>query len=120
MINEIHANAYCKDDISKIENYELAIDDKERTWQCHHRLVLTLDGEFAHTMDELKRLNMYYHRPAFELIFLTQTEHNKIHKRSEETKKKMSESAKCAYKEKYGANKRVPWNKGLHIKELKK
>ena len=29
MINEIHAYAYCKEDISKIENYDKAVADKE-------------------------------------------------------------------------------------------
>ena len=36
---------FCKDDITKIENYELAMADTEEVWHCHHRLELTLDGE---------------------------------------------------------------------------
>jgi hypothetical protein len=69
----------CKDDISKIENYEQAINDKENMWVCHHRLELTLDGEFAHSAEELDRLGMYYNRPYFELIFLTRTQHGELH-----------------------------------------
>ena len=65
MINERSAHLFCKDDISKIENYELAKNDTSQTWDIHHRLELTLDGEFAHTSEELKRLCMYYNRPYF-------------------------------------------------------
>ena len=105
MINEKCAKSYCKDAISKIENYDKAIADNTQTWECHHRLELTLDGEFAHTPEELKRLGMYYDRPYFELIFLTKLEHSRLHKEganhplyrrhhSEETRQKISASLK--------------------------
>ena len=42
MINKKTARSYCKDDISKIENYEEAINDTE-LWVCHHRLELTIN-----------------------------------------------------------------------------
>lgn len=79
MIDLVRASKYCKDDITKIENYDKAISDTTQTWQCHHRLELTLDGEFAHTASELDRMGMYFNRPYFELIFLTQQEHLAIH-----------------------------------------
>ena len=41
------AKKFCKDDISKIENYDKAIADTTQTYECHHRLELTLDGEQA-------------------------------------------------------------------------
>lgn len=69
----------CKDDVSKIENYEQAINDKENMWICHHRLELTLDGEDACSRKDLIRMGMYYKRPYFELIFLTKKEHKKLH-----------------------------------------
>lgn len=115
MIHERHANLYCKDEVSKIENYDKAIADTAHTWDLHHRLELTLDGELAHSRDELKRLGMYYNRPYFELIFLTKDEHMRLHKKgknnhfygkkeentsmygkhhSEESRKKMAESHK--------------------------
>lgn len=94
MINIKATKEKCKDDISKIENYEEAINDKVNMWECHHRLELTLDGEFAHTHKELKRLGMYWHRPYFELIFLTRSEHASVHRGTEEYKRKMSESMK--------------------------
>lgn len=81
---------FCKDDISKIENYEQAINDTSKTWECHHRLELTINGEFAHTKEELIRLGMYYNRPYFELIFLPKSEHTRLHMKS----KALSENVK--------------------------
>lgn len=91
MINYKSSLKFCKDDISKIENYEKAIADTSHTWDLHHRLELTLDGEFAHSAKELRRLGMYYHRPYFELIFLPQAEHIRLHNklRSTESSKNM-------------------------------
>lgn len=82
MISEYTAKRYCKDDISKIENYEQAINDKTQTWDCHHRLELTINDEQAHTKEELVRLEMYYDRPYFELIFLKPKEHQALHNKS--------------------------------------
>lgn len=81
MINPKFAKKYCKDDISKIENYDLAVSDSAK-WVCHHRLEITIDSEFAHTKLEMIRLNMYYQRPYFELIFLKESEHKKLHNQS--------------------------------------
>ena len=94
MFNIGSANEFCKDDITKIENYEQALNDKERTWDIHHRLELTLDGEFAHTPKELERLGMYRNRPYFELIFLTRSEHKKLHNNTKKHKEKASKSMK--------------------------
>ena len=91
---------YCKD-YEKIENYQKAKKDNFKGWECHHRLEThTPDGkrrdaDISHK--ELKALGMYYNRPPEELIFLPRSEHssfNKGKKRSEETRRKMSESAK--------------------------
>lgn len=81
------ANKFCKDDISKIENYDKAISDTTQTWECHHKLELTLNGEFAHTKKELIRLEIYYDRPYFELIFLTKSEHSSLHANNRQSKK---------------------------------
>lgn len=98
MISEQSVRRFCKDDITKIENYELAMADLEHTWCCHHRLEVTISGEYAHTVEDLKRMDMYYHRPYYELIFLTREEHMSIHMKgkplSDETKKKISEAQK--------------------------
>lgn len=73
------AKQFCKDDISKIENYEQALNDKEHHYICHHRLEMTLDGENAHSKEDLIRMGMYWKRPYYELIFLTNEEHQKVH-----------------------------------------
>lgn len=74
---------FCCEDISLIENYDKAITDKTKTWDCHHRLEShTSDGELRFifiTSDELKALDLYYQRPASELIFLTCKEHRLLH-----------------------------------------
>lgn len=75
-LEQIHK--YCREDPALIENYDLAVSSKER-WHCHHRLELTLNGEEALTIRDLKRFGMYYHRPAFELIFLRIDAHTKLH-----------------------------------------
>lgn len=92
---------YCKN-YQDIENYEKAKADDFIGWNCHHRLEThNSDGGrrlVDITQKELKALNMYYHRPAEELIFLTKSEHNSLHNKgkhhSEEARRKMSESAK--------------------------
>lgn len=85
---------YCKE-YWKIENYDEAVNSDE-VYECHHRLELTLDGEYAHSIKDLKRFKMYYHRPYFELIFLKVKEHARLHAntRSEHTKKLDSDAHK--------------------------
>lgn len=73
---------YCIDN-SKIENYDKALADNFVGWQRHHRLEThNSDGErrlVQITPEELQAFNMYYNRPAEELIWLTISEHFKIH-----------------------------------------
>ena len=71
-----HAKRYCCEDISLIENYEQAKNDTKHRWICHHRIELSENT----TMEELISRGLYYNRPASELIFVTLSEHNKIHK----------------------------------------
>lgn len=71
---------YCrKGEEYNIENYELAKADGFRGWTIHHRLELTLDGEFAHRRADLIRMEMYFNRPYFELIYLKACDHSKLH-----------------------------------------
>ena len=62
MINELHAYAYCCEDISKIENYDSAINDENHIWDCHHRLEL--QGDFKNSAELLKKCKLYYNVPA--------------------------------------------------------
>lgn len=87
---------YCKN-YQSIENYEKAKKDNFKGWHCHHRLEThASDGErrlVDITQKELKALNMYYHRPPEELIFLPRSEHEAFRKgkpRSAETRNKLS------------------------------
>ena len=128
---------YCCEDISLIENYNKAINDNTQTWHLHHKLEI--DKNLS--IKELKSMNMYYHRPANELIFLPPFEHNRLHSKgkpqpwnshphSEETKQKMrlnhadvngennpmygknhSEETKKKISDKLKGHK--PWNKGI-------
>lgn len=101
---------YCNGDITKIENYELAVADNTKIWRCHHRLEThNSDGEkrLVHIRrEELEALDMYYNRPPEEFIFLTNSEHTKLHftgqaghTLSEETKQKISKANKSLSKE---------------------
>ena len=92
MINEILAIKYCKNDISLIENYDKAIADKTQIWDCHHR------KETIFSRKDLIEIGEYYNRPACELIFLTKSEHMKLHNSGEKNPM-------------FG---KPPWNKGKH------
>lgn len=112
---------YCND-IENVENYEKAEADNFQGWDCHHRLEThNSDGErriVDITRKELITLDMYYNRPADELIFLPTKEHVCLHLKgkpsirkgkpcSEETKKKISKANKG----------RIAWNKGKKMQE---
>lgn len=91
-----------------IENYDKAIADKTRVWECHHRM------EKYFPQKTLIAIGWYYDCEPEELIFLTQAEHRKVESacsrnskankghpggmkgkhHSEEAKRKMSESHK--------------------------
>lgn len=101
MIYEQTVKKFCKD-FTKIENYEKAIADTAQTWICHHRLEThNSDGE-RRLVDispkELIALDMYFDRPAEELIFLTKQEHTPLHHKgrhhTEEARRKMTEARK--------------------------
>ena len=86
-----------------IENYDLAIADKEKVWICHHR------KEEFYTSKELVEMGMYFNVSPEDLVFCrSEKEHHKYShkgvekvaechrgkKHSEETKIKISESHK--------------------------
>ena len=94
MINEKCVQSYCKGDITKIENYDIAMSDTKHTWHCHHRLEISPFSGKHITPKRLIELGMYYNVKPEELVFLTQGEHMKIHNQSPERNKKISESSK--------------------------
>ena len=78
--------AYCiPEEWEQIENYESAKKDSFKGWHIHHRLEThNSDGEkrlVNISREELKAMDMYYNRPANELVFLTNSEHIKLHRK---------------------------------------
>lgn len=124
---------YCCEDISKIENYELA-KSSTKIWDCHHRAEILPCGKFSR--EDLKKFGFYYNRPACELILLTKQDHSSLHSKdyqkennphfghhhSKETKAKMrkhrlgmkfpKEWCDNIGKSKLG---QIPWNKGKQL-----
>ena len=109
-----HYLRYCNN-IEQVENYELALKDGFKGWDCHHRLETHNSVGERRLVDisykELVALGMYWNRPSEELIFMRTKEHLTLHNksvarcqrisksklgipRSEETKKKVSETRK--------------------------
>lgn len=75
MICLTYVKKYCKDPIERIENYQEAVNDQNKTWHCHHIYEL----EYNLSKIELQAMGFYFNRPFHELIFLTPKEHNKLH-----------------------------------------
>lgn len=103
MVNQAKAKYYCCEDISLIENYDEAMKSDKR-WDCHHRMELQDDKIL--TQQEMIKLGLYYKRPASELIFLSHSDHVKLHYKykpfSEEAKQKIGNTL----------NGNIPWNRG--------
>lgn len=78
-----HAMLWCAEPIENIENYDKALADKSQLWVCHHRLELHPDGSLRFTRDSLKKLGLYEHRPASELIFMPYNVHSSMHNKAD-------------------------------------
>lgn len=124
MINTIEVMTYCRD-WTEIENYEKALNDDSQMYVCHHRWETNDPNHFC-SKEELIEAGKYYNVPAFDLIFLTKSEHAKIHewgsrnlgnhkghKISNETKKKISETMK----KKHSNGQIKSWNTGKHLSD---
>lgn len=96
---------YCNGDISKIENYYDAINDKENIWHCHRKLETHYpNGERREGKDllaaDLIEMDKYYNVPPEELIYMLPTEHHQLHNEKQrdrftpEVRKEMSKKAK--------------------------
>lgn len=117
MIDTYRAKKFCKEDLSKIENYDKAISDDTQTWHCHHRTEIWWNC----SKKDLIENECYYGRKACELIFLTPAEHKSLHNKdkivSEETKQKMSKAQKGKPRSKESIKKRSETVKGRHLSE---
>lgn len=72
------AKEYCRDDITRIPGYADALKSPQR-YEIHHIFELTINGEYAKSHKELKRLGLYYQRPYFELQWISLSEHRSMH-----------------------------------------
>lgn len=109
MINERQAKRYCEN-YKLIENYDKAVADENQMWECHHKKEV----ELMLTRKQMMELGIYFHLEPSELIFLTRSDHKKLHestplgksakrrgadkhigtKHTDETKQKMSIASK--------------------------
>ena len=80
MINERYAKLYCSEEISLIENYQTAISDKTKMWEIHHRRECDSEGRTLFTKKQLIEMNLYFERPASELVFVTRSMHWNLHR----------------------------------------
>lgn len=89
----VRLTEYCRE-YWNIENYELAESANFKGWVCHHRYEIDNNGETRYTASELKEMNLYYDRPSYELIFMTTSEHRKLHNNTTDYKESMSKAKK--------------------------
>ena len=93
---------FCSEPLDKIEHYEKALAENFKGWCIHHRLEIQPDGTRM-SRQELKDKDLYFNRPASELVFMRNGEHTALHMRGKPTwnkgkhhsadaRKKMSES----------------------------
>lgn len=87
MIRKKSAKLFCCEDISLIENYYEAVNDKTQSWELHHRL----ESELRLSKRELIESGRYYGVEAKYLIFLTKSEHSSLHQ-------KLNNNFKCKKK----------------------
>lgn len=66
-------------ELQKIENFEKAYKDYFHGWCIQHRNEIPTGGSPTKSKTDLIAENLYYERPAEELIFLRRNEHSRIH-----------------------------------------
>lgn len=69
---------YCCEDFTKIEGYSEAVES-ESLYDIHHKLETNPDSYY--TKKELIEQNLYYNRPASELMLIEHNEHVRLHVR---------------------------------------
>lgn len=112
---------YCVN-IEDVENYEKAKEVNFEDWHLHHRLEThNSDGvprEVAISRKELIALDMYYNRPAEELIFLTKKEHSALHAHfTDKNPEKISKTLKLLWQDPEFRQRKSEAHKGKHPTE---
>lgn len=81
--SEVKWRQYCCEPLENIENYDLAKKDGFLGWVVHHRLQThTVSGQLRVdklSVSDLMKMDLYYNRPASELICLREDDHVRIH-----------------------------------------
>ena len=77
MIQERNTKRFCCESPQHIENYHQAVWDTQM-WDCHHKREIDPDGT-RHSVKELMSRGLYFNRPASELVFLSHSEHQRVH-----------------------------------------
>ena len=95
-LSQIHNRHYfCSEPLEQIENYQQALAEGFKGWCIHHRREIQLDGTRM-SVQELKDQDLYFHRPASELVFMRCEEHTSLHHKgitfSEEHCQKIAET----------------------------
>ena len=87
--------SYCSEPLDKIEHYEEALADNFVGWCMHDRREIQQGGTRV-SRQELKDKDLYFHRPASELVFMRREDHISLHHKgkviSAETRRKLSEA----------------------------
>ena len=87
----------CSEPLEQIENFKAAEAENFAGWCLHHRLEIQPDGTRM-SVQELKDKDLYFHRPASELVFMRREEHISLHRKgrtfSEEHRQKIAEAHK--------------------------
>ena len=86
---------YCREPLEQIENFKAAEADNFAGWCIHHRLEIQPDGTRV-SAKELIDKDLYFHRPASELVFMIREEHLSLHSKgkhlSAEHRQKIAEA----------------------------
>ena len=110
--------SYCSEQLELIENYMAAKADDFEGWCIHHRLEIQQDGTRV-SRQELNDKNLYFHRPASELIFMRFGEHMTLHStgkhHSAEARHKIAESLKGKQLSEEHRHKLSESRKGKHL-----
>ena len=121
MINRAQVVSYCCEDISNIENYELAIAATDM-WECHHRLETHDENGSVRSKNVsckvLQEKGLYKKRPAKELIFLSRKDHHNLHFKGKHREITWGDKISAALKGREGIWKEGEGpNKGKHFSE---